>query len=202
MLVLRDVLRWSAAEVAEAMETTVAAVNSALQRAHATLATAAPDLDTDHQADLTDDQQRMLDAYVAAFWAKDVDAIAALLTRDAVWEMPPWDSWYQGPETIAALIGGQCPGGSCDMPMLPTRVNGQPAFGLYMRQSAADPAGATDVFVPFQLQVLDLDGDRVQHVVAFFEAGLFALAGLPTTLSEAEVRALSARVPGAPAHAG
>lgn len=194
-LVLCEVLRWSAAETAEALGTTVAAVNSALQRARATVAS------LDRAADpgpLTEHQRQMLDAYVAAFWRKDVDALAALLTSDAVWEMPPWEGWYHGATTIAALVDGACPGQTHDMPMLPTRANGQPAFGLYMRESCmVGPAayglseGRSDLFVPFQLHVLELAGDRVSHVVAFFDRAAFELAGLPASLTAAEVAALA-----------
>ena len=203
VLILRDVLRWTAAETAAALETTPAAVNSALQRAHATLEKVGPDRDA-ATGPLDERQQKMLAAYVEAFWRKDVDAIAALLTADAVWEMPPWEGWYQGPATIAGLVGGACPGGTCDMPMLPTSCNGQPAFGLYMRQSAlvgadnVDPAmageGRSDVFIPFQLHVLDVVDDagepKVGHVVSFFDPALFAAAGLPMMLDAEQVAAI------------
>lgn len=194
-LILCEVLRWSAAETAEALETSVPAVNSALQRARATMAS----LDRASGPDpLTDHQRKMLNAYVAAFWRKDVDAIAALLTQDAVWEMPPWEGWYQGASTIARLVDRQCPGQTHDMPMLPTRANGQPAFGLYMRESCmVGPAaygrreGRADLFVPFQLHVLELVGDKVSHVVAFFDRDAFAQAGLPLSLSAADVAAIA-----------
>ncbi len=174
VLILRDVLRWSAAEVAAALETTPAAVNSALQRAHAQMADRALTEETVTE-DLTSAQQTMLDRYVDAFWRKDVTAIVSMLTADAVWEMPPFTGWYLGAENIGHLIGGQCPGGTRDMPMLRTTANGQPAFGLYMRTPAGD-------FEPFHLQVLDLDGDRVRHVGAFFDPALFATFGLPDRL--------------------
>ena len=174
VLILRDVLRWSAAEVADALDTTTAAVNSALQRAHAQIEARRPTRDTVAD-DLDADQRRLLERYVEAFWRKDVDEIVSLLTIEATWEMPPFTGWYRGAETIGRLIGTQCPGGSHDMPMLPTRANGQPAFGLYMRTPAGD-------FEPFQLQVLDLDGDRVRHVSAFFDTALFATFGLPDRL--------------------
>ena len=93
VLILRDVLRWSAAEVAEALETSVAAVNSALQRAHAQLADKALTEDT-VTVDLSADQRAMLDRYVEAFWRKDIDGIVSLLTKEAVWEMPPFVGWY------------------------------------------------------------------------------------------------------------
>ena len=200
VLVLRDVLRWSAAEVAEALETTVPAVNSALQRAHASLAQAAPDRDRTSVGGLDPEQRATLEAYVDAFWRKDVASIARLLTEDAVWEMPPFTGWYQGPETIAALIETNCPGGAQDMPMLPTTCNGQPAFGLYLRDDdraggaggadGAGRAGRGERFRPFQLHVLELDGARVSHVVVFFDTDNFARAGLPPELTGADVRAL------------
>ena len=173
ILILRDVLRWRAAEVAEALETTTAAVNSGLQRAHATLAKA--QLSEDEVGDPTPEQREMLERYVQAFWDKDVDAIVAMLTRDAIWEMPPFAGWYSGDANIGRLIDTQCPGGVHDMPMVPTLANGQPAFGLYMRTAAGD-------FEPFHLQVLTLDGHEVRHVVAFFEPTLFGVFGLPERL--------------------
>jgi RNA polymerase sigma-70 factor, ECF subfamily len=186
VLVLRDVLRWSAAEVAEALETTVPAVNSALQRAHASLAQAAPDRDHASVGDLDAQQRATLEAYVDAFWRKDVSSIARLLTEDAVWEMPPFAGWYQGPETIAGLIDTKCPGGVHDMPLVPTACNGQPAFGLYLRDSEYDG----ERFRPFQLHVLELRGAQVSHVVVFFDLDSFRLAGLPSELSGDDVRAL------------
>jgi RNA polymerase sigma-70 factor (ECF subfamily) len=173
VLILRDVLRWKAAEVAEALGTTTAAVNSALQRAHAQLEKAQVSRDT--VAEPTPAQKEMLERYVQAFWDKDIDAIVSMLTQEAVWEMPPFAGWYQGAENIGRLIDTQCPGGMRDMRMLATTANGQPAFGLYMRAPDGD-------FVPFHLQVLALDGARVDHVVAFFGEGLFDTFGLPDRL--------------------
>ena len=173
VLILRDVLRWKAAEVAEALGTTTAAVNSALQRAHAQLENA--QLSRDTVAEPTPAQKEMLERYVQAFWDKDIDAIVSMLTQEAVWEMPPFAGWYQGAENIGRLIDTQCPGGMRDMRMLATTANGQPAFGLYMRTPDGD-------FVPFHLQVLALAGARVDHVVAFFGEGLFDTFGLPDRL--------------------
>ncbi|MDT0203040.1 sigma-70 family RNA polymerase sigma factor [Nocardioides sp. AE5] len=175
VLILRDVLRWSAKEVAAALETTPAAVNSALQRAHAQMAEAG--LTRESTPDrLTVEQQAMLDSYVDAFWRKDIDAIVGMLKRDAVWEMPPFTGWYVGNTTIGRLIDTQCPGGTHDMPMLSTVANGQPAYGLYMAQ----PDGT---FTPFQLQVLTLAGTEVAKVAAFFGEGMFERFGLPTVLT-------------------
>ncbi|MBA2954946.1 sigma-70 family RNA polymerase sigma factor [Nocardioides sp. MAH-18] len=174
VLILRDVLRWSAAEVAEALDTTTAAVNSALQRAHAQMAERGLTEDS-VEPELSPAQRQLLDRYVDAFWRKDVDTIVSLLTAEATWDMPPFTSWFKGATNIGWLIGTECPGGAHDMPMLETRANGQPAYGLYMRTPAGD-------FVPFQLQVLELDGERVKHVTAFFDHALFATFGLPERL--------------------
>jgi RNA polymerase sigma-70 factor (ECF subfamily) len=174
VLIMRDVLRWSAAEVAEALDTTAAAVNSALQRAHAQMAERGLTEDT-VEPNLTVGQQQLLERYVDAFWRKDVDSIVGMLTAEATWDMPPFTSWFRGADNIGWLIGNECPGGARDMPMIATRANGQPAYGLYMRTVAGD-------FVPFQLQVLQLAGDRVGHVTAFFDNRLFETFGLPTRL--------------------
>jgi RNA polymerase sigma-70 factor (ECF subfamily) len=174
VLILRDVLRWTAKETAEVLDSTPAAVNSALQRAHGSMADRALTPET-VDTRLTADQQRMLAAYLDAFWRKDIPRIVGLLTADAIWEMPPFTNWYQGAENIGELIATQCPGGVHDMPMLPTTANGQPAFGLYMRQ----PEGH---FEPFHLQVLELDGTVVRRVAAFFGAD-FTRFGLPDRLA-------------------
>jgi len=174
VLILRDVLRWSAAEVAESLETTPAAVNSALQRAHAQMAEKQV-TEESVQPDLTPEQNQMLEQYVEAFWRKDINAIVKLLKADAVWEMPPFKGWYTGATNIGELIDINCPGGFHDMPMVATTANGQPAYGLYMRTDEGD-------FEPFHLQVLDVDGDRVRHVAAFFDHRLFRRFGLPDRL--------------------
>ncbi len=174
VLILRDVLRWSAAEVAEALDTTSAAVNSALQRAHAQLDKQHLDADTVTPS-LNEAQEQLLVEYVEAFWNKDIDRIVTLLTAEATWEMPPFTGWYFGPESIGTLIDTKCPGGHHDMPMIRTEANGQPAFALYMRTPQGD-------FEPFHMQVLQLDGDRVAHVSAFFGHEVFVRFGLPERL--------------------
>jgi RNA polymerase sigma-70 factor (ECF subfamily) len=174
VLILRDVLRWRAAEVAEALGTTTVAVNSALQRAHAQLEKAG--LTEDGVVDeVAPEQRELLEQYVEAFWRKDIDTIVALLKADAVWEMPPFVGWYAGADNIGRLIDTQCPGGVHDMRLVPTSANGQPAFGLYMRQ----PDGS---YRPFHLQVLTVERGRVAHVVAFFDLSLFGAFGLPDHL--------------------
>jgi RNA polymerase sigma-70 factor (ECF subfamily) len=174
VLILRDVLQWPAAEVAEMMDMTTASVNSALQRARAQLQEAAPAADDVTEPDDAD-QRQLLDRFVAAFEAKDMAAIVSIFTKDAVWEMPPFTGWYQGPEDIARLVDTRCPAeGPGDMRLVPTRANGQYAFGLYMRDG--------DVYRPFNLPVLTLTPDGVSHVSCFFDPRLFETFGLPASL--------------------
>jgi RNA polymerase sigma-70 factor (ECF subfamily) len=183
VLILRDVLAWRAREVAEALEISTPAVNSLLQRArtHLDAAGLSPDVVT---TPVAPEHQALLDRYVRAFWDKDIDAIVALLKADAIWEMPPYAGWYQGADNIGRLIDSQCPGGVHDMPMLATSANGQPAFGLYMRQ----PDGQ---FTPFHLQVLTITDGAVSHVGAFFDDRLFETFGLPAVIREEDLAPMS-----------
>ncbi|NMO57879.1 sigma-70 family RNA polymerase sigma factor [Actinoplanes sp. TBRC 11911] len=174
VLILREVLQWPAAEVAEMLDMTVASVNSALQRARAQLQQATVDANELSEPDEAD-KKEMLDRFVTAFEAKDINAMISLFTKDAVWEMPPFEGWYQGPETIVRLIDTRCPAeGPGDMKLLPIRANGQYAFGLYMRYG--------DVYRPFNMPVLTLTPEGVSHVTAFFDERLFATFGLPESI--------------------
>jgi RNA polymerase sigma-70 factor, ECF subfamily len=174
VLILREVLRWSAAEVAEALDTTTASVNSALQRARATLDAAA--LTEADVVEPTDPAQReLLDRYARAMELKDIATIVSLCAQEAVWEMPPYVGWYQGAETIGLLIDVNCPAGPGELRMVPTTANGQPAFGMYYLTEDG-------TYRPFQLQVLELRGGEVAHVSAFFDHSLFTLFGLPDRL--------------------
>ena len=176
VLILCEVLNWRAAEVAELLGTTTAAVNSALQRARAQLDKVSPSEDTVVEPTAAQ-QKEMIDRYVTAFENKDMPAIIELFTKDAVWEMPPFVSWYQGADTIGRLIDTQCPArGPGDMKLIPTWANGQPAFGVYMRDF--ENGG----FYPFQLPVITMDGDRIAHVGCFFDLSLFPIFGLPESL--------------------
>jgi RNA polymerase sigma-70 factor (ECF subfamily) len=173
-LVLREVMQVPAAEVAEMLGTTVAAVNSSLQRARAQL-----DAIHVHEEDVVepDDpaQRALLDHYVRALESKDVRGIVEAFTADAVWEMPPFTSWYRGAEAIGTLVGEHCPAGPGDLLTLPTRANGgQPACAVYLR--------GQDAWEPFQLQVLTVADGRITHVPAFFDTTLFGTFGLPARL--------------------
>lgn len=174
VLLLREVLKWRAAEVAELLDTSTASVNSALQRARAQLQQAA--LTEDELSEPTDPAQReLLDRYAKAFENSDVTAIVQLFKEDAVWEMPPFPEWVRGRDAIARLIGAQCPIGPGEGLMIPTSANGQPAFALYSRHEGGD-------YKPFHLQVLAFEEGRVAHVGAFFGERLFPLFGLPESV--------------------
>ncbi|AOS64423.1 sigma-70 family RNA polymerase sigma factor [Actinoalloteichus hymeniacidonis] len=172
VLLLRDVLCWRAAEAADLLECTVAAVNSSLQRARARLA--ALDLHAEAELVLSDEDQRaVLDRYIAAFEAKDVPAIVDLLTAEVVWEMPPFAAWYRGPEDVARHLSLRCPGGPGEFRLLLTRANGSPSVALYRW----DPAVGRHR--PFALQALTIAATGIDHVVTFFDLRLFDVFGLP-----------------------
>ncbi|WP_137723115.1 sigma-70 family RNA polymerase sigma factor [Prescottella subtropica] len=172
VLVLRDVLQWKAAEVAEALGTSTAAVNSLLQRARAQLHDVMPSED-DLEEPSSEAVRELLRRYVDGFERYDIDGLVELFTRDAVWEMPPFTGWYVGGPDIARLVKEKCPSeGPGDMRLLPAAANGQPALGLYMRE----PDG---VHRPFQLHVLDVTERGIAHVTCFFDTDLFVRFGLP-----------------------
>ncbi|MBB4934249.1 RNA polymerase sigma-70 factor (ECF subfamily) [Lipingzhangella halophila] len=174
VLVLRDVLRFRAAEVAEALDTSTTAVNSLLQRARAELGNVMPT--EDEVAEPGEREQReLLDRYVAAFENYDVAAMVELFSSEAVWEMPPFLTWTRGAENIGRLIATNCPAqGPGDQLLIPTTANGQPAFGLYMRDGNGEHQA-------FHLQVLTVTRGGVSHVAAFFDTTLFPAFGLPMT---------------------
>jgi RNA polymerase sigma-70 factor (ECF subfamily) len=170
VLILRDVLKWRAAEVAELLGTSTAAVNSALQRARAQLEQDAPA--RDELVEPTDPAQRdLLARYAKAFEDADITGLIELFKEDVVWEMPPFPEWFVGAETVVRLILAQCAPAPGDIRMVPAAANAQPAFGLYMR----DEEG---VHRAYQLQVLSVTGDGVAHVSVFFDTSLFPLFGL------------------------
>ncbi|MGW4793309.1 sigma-70 family RNA polymerase sigma factor [Nonomuraea sp. NPDC004297] len=180
VLILRDVLRWKAAEVAEAVGVSTAAVNSILQRARAQLSEVAPSLDDPVQP-LTQEQQATLDRYVAAFESYDVDSLVELFTKDAIWEMPPFVGWYQGPETITDLVRHQCPAERAgDLKLVPISANGQPAFALYHLQDG--------VHRQFAIMIPTFSGERISHVGMFFEESLFETFGLPPKWEGSETK--------------
>ena len=173
-LILCEVLRWQATEVAELLDTSVASVNSALQRARATLAQ--HDVESGRARDLSADDRALLERYVQAFEAYDIDALTSLVREDATQSMPPYDMWISGREDIFAWWFG--PGIACrGSRVVPAgSANGAPAFAQYK----PSPDGG---FEPWALQVLELsDGGIVEFTFFLDTAALFPLFGLPARL--------------------
>ena len=179
VLILREVLRWRASEVAELLDSTVASVNSALQRARATLESVQsaehPDGEAPRGAELDDAERALLARYVDAFERYDMDALTALLRADANWNMPPYALWLQTHTDIVRWCLG--PGIGCEgSRLIPTTANGQPAFGQY--KPALD--GGRE---PWSLQVLETDGGRISGITFFLDtARFFPMFGLPPRL--------------------
>ncbi|MDQ3991093.1 MAG: sigma-70 family RNA polymerase sigma factor [Actinomycetota bacterium] len=172
VLILREVLRWKATEVAELLDTTVASVNSALQRARAALAAS----DVSALTEPLDDEQRSLLArYVDAFERYDMDALTSLLHEDATWAMPPYALWLQTHEDIRRWCLG--PGIGCDgSRLVPVEANGSPAFGQYK----PSPGGGHE---PWSLQVLELSGGAIAGITFFLDTErMFPMFGLPSRL--------------------
>jgi RNA polymerase sigma-70 factor (ECF subfamily) len=172
VLILREVLRWRANEVAELLETSVASVNSALQRARASLE-ATEITPSEPLEPLDEEQQELLKRYVDAFERYDMDAITALLHEDAKQSMPPYEMWLLGRADILRWWTG--PGIGCrGSKLIPTVANGLPAFGQYR------PSGPGGSFEPWSLQVLEISGGKIVGFTAFLDTErLFPLFGLP-----------------------
>jgi RNA polymerase sigma-70 factor (ECF subfamily) len=171
-LLLTEVVGCSAAEAADILDTSLASVNSALQRARAKLS----GLDANRGgAELSEEQRALVDRYVSAFERYDLDELTALLHEDAVLSMPPYTLWLQGHEPIRTWLGGRgigCRGSR----LIRTAASGQPAFGQYRPA----PEGGHR---PWALLVLELDGDRVAAMTSFLDTeSLFPLFGLPAEL--------------------
>jgi RNA polymerase sigma-70 factor (ECF subfamily) len=175
VLILRDVLGFSGAEVADALDTTPEAVYSALQRAHATVEERLPA--QTQQATLRslgdDGLREIVEGYVDAWERGDIEALAAKLAEDAVLAMPPWPEWYRGRDTIATFLTTRPLSGKLRWRVIPTRANGQPAFGHYEWDERSGS------FVPHGIAVLSLDGDRIAELTIFRNPEGFARFGLP-----------------------
>ncbi len=173
-LILAEVVGWSAAEIANCLGTSIAAVNSALQRARATLAERevkpAP-------GELTNAQSQTVVRFVDAFERYDMEALAAILREDTEMSMPPFTLWLRGPEAIAAWMLGR--GAACrGSRLVPTAANGHPAFGHYK------PAEDKRALTPWALVVLELGGERIQSMTFFLDTEvLFPRFGLPPELA-------------------
>ena len=179
VLILRDVLAWRAAEVADLLDTTAAAVNSALQRARTQLEKAAPAED-DATEPLDARHRALLDQYVRAFETADIEALLRVLRSDVVLEMPPEPVWFTGRDTVARFVARRIFEAPGTLRLLPTTANsGQPAMATYWRDSSG-------VFHAHAIQVLALRAGGVARITAFRDASLFPAFGLPPALGPAE----------------
>jgi RNA polymerase sigma-70 factor (ECF subfamily) len=171
VLILREVLRWQAAEVAELLGTSVASVNSALQRARATIE--GLDLDGSGPASVCEEQQALLERYVDAFQRYDITSLVALLREDATFSMPPLPLWLRGPAEIHDFMLGQgihCKGSR----LVTTSANGGPAVGIYHP--------GPDGYQPWAIVVLEMSGKRITGLHHFLYPDLFPQFGLPPRL--------------------
>ena len=173
-LLLRDVVGLSASEAAGVLDTSAAATNSALQRARVTISAHAPAGRLTRPLAPDAAQRSLLERYVEAWEAADVDGLVRLLAADASWSMPPWPEWYLGQTQIGAFLRWALRHGAGSGCLRPTWANGQPAFGYY-RRTPEKPD-----WRPFAVQVLDLRRDAVQSITNFVDAELFGPFGLPS----------------------
>ena len=175
VLLLRDVVRWKATEVAELLDTTDASVNSALQRARSTIA-AANITETDPAMPMDDEQQELLTRYVDAFERYDMESLTSLIHEDATQSMPPYEMWLSGRDQILAFWRGQ--GAGCaGSRLVPTIANGKPAFGQYK------PSVTGVGHDPWALQILDISDGRLVELSFFLDSeALFPVFGLPLHL--------------------
>ncbi len=173
VLILCEVLRWKASEVAELLETSVASVNSALQRARATVEAS----ELTPESSFEEPDRELLKRYVKAFEDYDFDSLASLIREDATQSMPPYDLWLSGRDDVFAWWTGPGIGckGSRVVPV--TNANGSPAFGQYK------PSETGEGYEPWALQVLEVSGGRIGELTFFLDTEtLFPLFGLPLRL--------------------
>jgi len=178
VLILCEVLRWRASEVAELLDTSVASVNSALQRARATLEASDLSVGDVEPAGLDASDQELLDRFADAFERYDMDALTALIREDATQSMPPYELWLRGREDILGWWVG--PGAACrGSRVIPTTsANGSPAFGQYK------PSETGEGFDPWALQVLEIEDGKIVEFTFFLDTErVFPLFGLPPRLS-------------------
>jgi len=177
-LLLHDVVGWSAGETAEILDMSAVAVNSALQRARVTLKKHTASVDRGEREMATVRQRALLDRYVRAWEAKDLDGLLALLKEDAVLSMPPLSEWYQGHDAIRAVCAFYWSAGTLPYSawrLIETAANGQPAFALYARSTSDSKCHA------HVIQVLTLEGDAISALTYFVNPNLFGAFGFAAT---------------------
>ena len=171
VLILRDVLRWRAAEVADLLGTTTTAVNRMLARARARLEQVAPDQDEiEEPADAAD--RELLDKYATAFQNADITAVMELLREDAIFEMPPEPTWFTGRELIGRFLQARVLTEPGRFQMVPTAANGQPALAAYLREHDG-------MCRAHSICVLTIAASRIARVTSFNDPGLFPAFALP-----------------------
>ena len=180
VLILRDVLGYSARETAEILETTPISIDSALQRAHKTVDQRLPSQSQQQTLRLLGDEELsgLVERYIAAWEGNDVDAIVSMLAEDARIVMPPLPSWYGGREQIGIFLRRYPLAGVRQWRLIPTTANGQPAVGVYVRD------GQIEGFRPHSVNVLTLRDSFIEEITAFFDADEFPPFGLPVSVAE------------------
>jgi RNA polymerase sigma-70 factor, ECF subfamily len=175
VLILRDVLGFSAREAAGALETTPTAVDSALQHAHKAVDRRVPERSQQAVLRSLDDQRlrEIVEGFVDAWERADVDAVVAMLASDAAWTVPPLPTWYRGREAIAAFLEADPLSSGRRWRLVPTRANGQPALGKY---SWDEERG---MFAAYGIAVLTLEGERIADCTSFLDPKLILRFGLP-----------------------
>jgi RNA polymerase sigma-70 factor, ECF subfamily len=182
VLIMRDVLGFSAREAAEALDTTPGSVDSALQRAHRTVDERLPEQSQQATLRALGDEglREIVDGFVAAWERSDIDAVVAMLADDAAMTMPPLPTWYQGRKAVTAFLRGWPLAGAARRRMVPTRANGQPAFGHYSWDADKD------AFIPHGIHVLTLDGPKIAEITVFLTPEAFERFGLPDEIKPFE----------------
>ncbi|TDV47945.1 RNA polymerase sigma-70 factor (ECF subfamily) [Actinophytocola oryzae] len=176
-LILQDVLGWPARQTAALLESPVASVNSALQRARTTLREHLPERRADWANRPSGQERTVLRRYVDAMQRADLDALARLLAEEVRTAMPPWPMWLHGRDSVVAALTASWDSGYVGrLRMVPTGANRQPAVATYVQR--------TDAYHPFAISVLEIEDDRVTEITAFHDLGLFPAFGLPATLTD------------------
>jgi RNA polymerase sigma-70 factor (ECF subfamily) len=178
VLILRDVLGFSARETADALETTPVSIDSALQRAHKAVDDRLPSQSQQRTLRLLGDDQlsELVERYLTAWEQNDVDAVVSMLAEDARIVMPPLPSWYSGRDQVAAFLRDYPLRGDRPWKMVPTSANGQPALATYVWNEQ------TSAFTPHSISVLTLRGSQIEEIMAFMDPELLEPFGLPAPL--------------------
>jgi RNA polymerase sigma-70 factor, ECF subfamily len=181
VLILRDILGFSARETAAVLETTPVSVDSALQRTHKTVDERLPSQSQQQTLRLLGDNElsRLVERFVAAWEQNDVDAVVSMLADDARMTMPPLPSWYSGRREVAAFLRGFTLAAVKRWELIPTSANGQPALAGYLWDEQ------TEAFMPYCLYVLTMDEGQIEEITAFVTAEMFRRFGLPGSIEPA-----------------